>query len=350
MLSIRSSDIVFLLGAGCSYEADIPITSQMIELIETDCLAKKNWSKYKDLYYYIKSSILYADGLHGLFSPNLNIERFVNTLSELYKQERHIIYPFMSNWDHRLIRLAGTNFEQIQELRELIVKQVVSWIKVDYYKKKAEYYRKFYDFQAALQAPCRIFSLNYDLCLERVKPDNAILETGFDPISRQWDANRFEENPNLGIGIYLYKLHGSIDWKRNKDSGTLLESDNPEDEPDLIFGTDVKLQPIDPYLFYVHQFREWSLKCKLIIIIGYSFGDSYVNGLLKQALEHDPKRKIMYITPSQNETSDRIIRSVELTDSSKLIHFKVSAKEFLENHLTLNTLRNYMPPEDDEVF
>lgn len=351
-MSIRANDLIFLLGAGCSYDAGVPITSRMIELIETDLLSKKPWNKYKELYYYIKSSIVYADGILGVYSPNINIERFVNTLSELHKQERHSLYPFISNWDQRLIRLAGTNFEHVQELKELIVKQVVSWIKVDNYQQKADYYKKFYDFQNELQMPCRVFSLNYDLCLERIKPEAAILETGFDPDSRKWNASRFEENDVLSVNIYLYKLHGSIDWKRNIQLGYILTvSDNPEDEPDLIFGTDVKLQPIDPYLFYVHQFREYSLSCKLIIVIGYSFGDNYINGLLKQALDHDKNRRILYITPNSSETSDRMAQKLEVTNSSARIQcLPLSAKDFLENHFSLNTIEKYMPSGASDVF
>ena len=67
-MSFKSNDIIFLLGAGCSSDATIPIANKMIEDIENKLLVKdKDWIEYKDLYNYIKSSILYADGIFGNF-------------------------------------------------------------------------------------------------------------------------------------------------------------------------------------------------------------------------------------------------------------------------------------------
>lgn len=72
----------------------------------------------------------------------------------------------------------------------------------------------------------------------------------------------------MEAGIYLYKLHGSITWKGVKEHGHIIKSSvHPEEEPDLIFGTDSKLQSIDPYLFYVYEFQKYSLEIKAIVVI-----------------------------------------------------------------------------------
>src|SRR5690606_36507931 len=93
------------------------------------------------------------------------------------------------------------------------------------------------------------------------------IELGFNE-KREWDASRFDANENADNTIYLYKLHGSIDWIR--DAGILKKCDGPQSNPDLIFGTTTKLSSIDPYLFYVHEFRKYSLidALRLIVTVG----------------------------------------------------------------------------------
>ena len=46
-----------------------------------------------------------------------------------------------------------------------------------------------------------------------------------------------------------------------------------------------KLQYVDPFLFLANEFRKWTLESKLIISIGYGFGDEHINGILGQALK-----------------------------------------------------------------
>src|SRR2546429_6591784 len=67
------------------------------------------------------------------------------------------------------------------------------------------------------------------------------------------DANthvydNFEPNKDNDIGIYLYKLHGSIDWERMPEKGNVLEKrKHPGPKSELKFGTDDKLTSIDRY-------------------------------------------------------------------------------------------------------
>ena len=135
-----------------------------------------------------------------------------------------------------------------------------------------------------LGSAVRVFSLNYDICVEKALDGSDFsIELGFNS-KRVWDASKFDDNENIDIGIYLYKLHGSIDWIRNKDNnGVLTLCDTRNQNPELIFGTTAKLSSIDPYLFYVHELRKYSLSeaLRLIVVVGYSFSDDYVNGLIR---------------------------------------------------------------------
>src|SRR5437867_3717228 len=101
-MSTRSSEIVFLVGAGASADAGIPISSQLILEIEKLLSDNPDWTDFRDLYHHVKSSIHYSAGLRGKFKEdvvNYNIETLVNSLYELEKSEEHPLYPFIASWD-----------------------------------------------------------------------------------------------------------------------------------------------------------------------------------------------------------------------------------------------------------
>ena len=103
-------------------------------------------------------------------------------------------------------------------------------------------------FQEGFGHALRVFSLNYDLCVEK--------SCGYWTVQRGfadwvWDWRSFDEGPNEETHTFLYKLHGSLDWCFAKD-GRVSFPDSPskiEDEQvALIFGTSYKLQYVDPFL------------------------------------------------------------------------------------------------------
>ncbi len=243
----RENDIMILTGAGCSVEAGIPESKEMIGKLEELINNDNDWKKRSNLYYYVKSSILYSDGIQGKFDDNFDIERLVNVLSELEKKEHIVLYPFIGSWNTRLLEVIDPEFKNVKEFKRKIIEQLKMWVQIDNYK-LAEYYKNFFCFQSEFNHPVRIFSLNYDMCLEKNIIANKDIERGFDPNTKTWDCTRFEQREDREpSSIYLYKLHGSIDWKRDTEKGNILkEVDAIPETPDLIFGTNYKMQYIDP--------------------------------------------------------------------------------------------------------
>src|SRR5690349_7538647 len=115
-MSNRSSDIIFLLGAGASVEAGIPASVTMIQKIESLLAENHAWREFRDLYHHVKSSIHFAAGLKGQFerSVNYNIETLVNTLYEVERNEDHPLYPFIASWNSRFVALAGPGFQNVR--------------------------------------------------------------------------------------------------------------------------------------------------------------------------------------------------------------------------------------------
>ena len=166
-MSTRSTDVMFLLGAGASVEAEIPMSMTMIGEIEQLLQTNGDWQEHLGLYNHVKSAIHYSAGLKGKFGKEVlyNIETLVNSLYELEKNEEHPLYPFIASWNSRFVALAGTGFENVRYFRRLILKQLKKWMCPEN-AAKGDYYQGFVRIQNELNYPLRLFSLNYDLCVD----------------------------------------------------------------------------------------------------------------------------------------------------------------------------------------
>lgn len=341
-MSVGEKSVIFLLGAGCSFDADVPMSGTMLMRIESLISKDRNWKKYLDLYYYVKHTIEYGNKIGGVLK-DFNVELLLVVLHSLSEYRKALIYPFITGYSNDLIDYAGKNFDLISSLIEDIEKELPKWVtQGDYIK--ASYYRGFEKFQKELNHVIRIFSLNYDLCLEENVTKG--LETGF-ASNEPWDGNRFskmdseEETP-----IYLYKLHGSIDWERKNNE--LRRSRQQGIKPDIIFGTDVKLQAIDPYLFYLYEFRKYAISSEIIVVIGYSFNDGHINDLIGQAMEMDVKKKVISVAPCSNQQDEhmRILSRLKINENdnmNRVVIENIKAKRFLEEILSIEYFAKYLP-------
>ena len=323
----RDNEIIVLLGAGSSADAGIPVSTTMIDKLESLLKTDLAWKTHLQFYNLVKSAILYSDGIQGVSSPNFDIERLVNVLSELEKRENSILYPFVGSWIPRLMEVATYDFqERCKSFKEKILEELKQWVTLGDYS-DGRYYKKLFDFQQEYNYSLRVFSLNYDLCIEKNTPENKEVVRGFDNKTHVWSWKPYEQKEEYELALYLYKLHGSIDWER-EDNLSLREVDNLPKIPDLIFGTNYKMQYVDPYLFYAYEFRKYSLESKIIITIGYSFRDEHINGILDQALRLDAERRVIMVSPD----ADKLHK--QLGSSKQYISVKKKAKEFFDD-LTL---------------
>jgi hypothetical protein len=348
-MAIKVDEIVILLGAGCSSEAGIPTSNEMVRKIEDEILKAAKNKKFEDLYYYVKSAITYGQNIQRKFDIPFNIEELMNVLLELEKREGNIIYPFIANWNNLLVELAGGKFNNVKEFKELINENLLRWVKVDNYQHDAEYYGNFYRFRDELQISLRVFSLNYDLCFEKLSSPTVKLELGFDD-EKVWNCERFEFDPNKQVDIFLYKLHGSIDWKR--DNHQVIKCDAPVDQPLLIFGIPSKLQSYDPFLFYIYELRKYTLSSRLIITIGYGFGDEHINHLLQQALQQRSKTRLFCVTKHDDPEAVKNAIRLKLNPGNieQILVFSAGAKAFLDKEITRENMEEAMIPEEKGPF
>ena len=354
----KRDEIIFLLGAGASVEADIPDSNKMVQKIEglVSDDGNRDWSVFRDLYYYVRSSIFYADGLDGIFGDKVpfNIERLVNVLDELSKKERHTLYPFVGAWNPKLQDVAGDKFEEVGKFRSAIIHILrQQWIALPE-REKADYYKGLLRFQKEYEYPLRVFSLNYDLCIEEACGRDKV-QRGFS--ERAWDWRLFDETSDDPLPLLLYKLHGSLDWSFNKegrvtysDSTAAIKSENMA----LIFGTSYKLQYVDPFLFLAYELRRWTLDAaRLIVCIGYGFDDDHINGILQQSLRQNHERKLLAVVGlgdalAASDAKKRICNQLSV-DNNQIKAKACGAKEFLNKDLTLEFLGGLFPQEEELI-
>jgi hypothetical protein len=186
------------------------------------------------LYNHVKSAIHFSAGLKGHFRDDVlfNIETLVNTLYELERNEEHPLYPFIAAWNSRFVALAGPDFGAVRRFRQLILGALKKW-----------------------------------MCPENSARSNYY--KGLIPL-------QLEISNNPPPQIVLYKLHGSLNQKRDSETKNLFSVDQIEsvddDKMEVIFGRDFKLEAADPYLFFAYAFRHFTLLTRLIVTIGYGFG------------------------------------------------------------------------------
>jgi len=346
-ITMNPGEIIFLLGAGASFDANIPISKAMLDQLEkklNDVSPENEWKDYKNLYYCIKSGIQYGIGITN--KPiEFNIEIIINTIEELLKSYEHPIYPFVGSWVPRLTELAGVDFVNIKNFKKLILTQLRNWMEINKIDDCA-YYSGIINFQKQIEFPLSVFSLNYDLCLEtQCVKNNVEYNRGFE--NGIWSYKNFQRPGDIESPINLYKIHGSIDWELKNyevhEKVGIIDRRNIEEHA-IIFGTSYKFQYIDPFLFLFAEFRRLALEesiTKYIVCIGYSFNDEHINGILRQAVQKDITKQIISIQPfnvnnlilqkEEIKEKERLREKLGLSSSINIGVDNISAKNFLEN-------------------
>jgi len=125
---------------------------------------------------------------------------------------------------------------------------------------------------------------------------------------------------------------------------------------EVIFGRDFKLEAADPYLFYAYEFRKYSLLAKLIVCVGYGFGDDHINKILSQTLRDDENRRLLIISdvfdlmPSAKDNKRSEVVNMLEAKEDQVVVWLGSAKRFLETQDLATKLLGLIPASPDSPF
>jgi len=164
----------------------------------------------------------------------------------------------------------------------------------------------------------KIFTLNYDLLLERALDNLGVLYfDGFlGTINRTLRTESYHYDlyypgettegrvSRVDRVLHLYKVHGSINWRRRSTAASdviISHADPAETEYGdvMIYPSPLKVTEMNGYP-YSEMFRHFSSHIhqpqSVLVTIGYSFQDSHINRLIYQALSI-PSFVLIIVTP-----------------------------------------------------
>ncbi len=345
--------IIILLGAGASCDAGLFNSFQMISEIERKL--ETDWADYKDLYNYVQSSHFHLERIKGVQTKEIvfNIENLVGLLETIVKISKKDleIYPFVGSWEKELISVAGIDFSKAQKFKNEILKKLKDeWLAPPNFDSTSKYYKKL--METKYTYPLKIFSLNYDMCVEHnIKSEGVTLERGFSD-EKIWDYRRYDLEGDDVKDYYLYKLHGSLDWQRDEEKRLtyvdLIQRVDPL-KMEIIFGVQNKLQSYDPYLFYFYAFREASFEADLVIASGYGFMDKHINDNLINGFRLDTgKRLLINVFDKDDENGEKAKTSISerlQIDKNRITVINSTAKDFFNENLNVDYFSSLFPDE-----
>jgi hypothetical protein len=142
-------------------------------------------------------------------------------------------------------------------------------------------------------SPVELFTTNYDLLFEQALERVGVpYFDGFVGAHRPFfDTAALDRDLLPSRWVRLWKLHGSINWRRAKDGVVFRSFAADKQSPALIHPSHLKYDESRkmPYLAMIDQLRSFMRKRRaLIVMCGYSFGDQHLEDVLLQELEGNP--------------------------------------------------------------
>lgn len=162
----------------------------------------------------------------------------------------------------------------------------------------------------------KLFTTNYDTCFETAASKLGItVIDGFSfSFPRIYDPKFFDldivkRNPNTNTnnpqyleGVFqLYKLHGSVNWKRENGYPVQQVNEVEAEQSCMIFPAKGKYQQsyVQPHLELISRFNQ-SLRepNTCLIIVGFGFNDDHLSEPILSAIYSNPHLKIIICTPT----------------------------------------------------
>lgn len=282
-------NLSFLLGSGCSSlvkegkEVGIPTMAPM---------AKEYYALLDGMEAQFIKEFIKIDIASDKY--NKNLEKFLEVLfSYKYLLESQANIKELETLEGLIEKTKKFIFDKCISKNEIVI---------GLYK---SFYRKLV-YRDSNLSKINIFTTNYDLFSERALDQLGIIfSNGFSGTTERYFnpavfnyafAEQMELSNNkwniIDNFIYLYKLHGSVNWIEDDTSRNLfkireIQEPKSDEASVMIYPTPVKQNASfgSPYSDLFREFQKKLMKNNnALITIGYSFSDEHINNLIYQAL------------------------------------------------------------------
>ena len=154
--------------------------------------------------------------------------------------------------------------------------------------------RPLFDFAKSREGHVTIFTTNYDTVIEAYcgNPDRSIERIDgfkFHTAMRAvvWDGRFVPRDDNSGTKVFLYKLHGSMNWLADMAAGRQLILQKPDTSASDDRARDMYIRPSldtkgeatqkEPYTTILREFNRLLPSFDACVVIGYSFRDPHIS-------------------------------------------------------------------------
>lgn len=279
-------DTAFLLGAGFSLPAGIPVMSKLAQDFP-DTLDGRD----KEIYLKIRDLV-----------PNVekDFELLMEICYDLKKAPINLINQLTK-------KCFGQQFGSLEELvigtkrLDFILKEYLQ-SKLRVKRSQLEYLYPFAEWIKRNNFCLDIFTLNYDLVIENLCEEFYLSYT--DGFLINWQPELFQKRE---FRVNLYKLHGSFIWYQSELGERIkipvIDSNikylaNEEMVSMMVYPRQKKEEPFQELL---KMFSNRLLTLDKLVVIGYSFRDEELFELIESALKKNCRLKLELIGPEADQ-------------------------------------------------
>lgn len=344
---LSANNLAIFIGSGCSTGAIPLMSTTMKKILEENDLVLYYVKIFLDSRE-IKEFVKYLEARENkitqeterksidIIKKNLhdekfeNLKKYIDWLNKQDNKDKDITLKFIDcyyrsynnieellNWIQNGLHYDNnTDLKKVfNTLKSEFIKTIPKTDEIEYstetYKIYKDFYHYVFDKRTEQKSKVSIFTTNYDLFNEYALEDNNIIYSkGIqNTIHKKFDINQFKYRVVDDTNRYkekwqpvakeanLYKIHGSINWKSNKE-GELQQIDfNDKDDQVVIYPTMLKHKET-AQAPYSELFREFSnclqKKDTTLIIIGYGFPDEHINNIIAQNLKNQDFNLIIF--------------------------------------------------------
>ncbi len=200
----------------------------------------------------------------------------------------------------------------------------------------------------------QIFTTNYDTLFEQAANEAGfVIIDGFSFTQPQEFSGRWfdldivnrektrlkQEESFISKVFHLYKLHGSLTWKR-ENNGKIIQEKEP-DNPLMIYPSSEKYESSyeQPYFEMMSRFQQALRKEEtLLIVIGFGFGDKHIRNVVLEAVNQNPSFQLLIV--NYNEEG-KIFKTDSLKDFFEITEKEDELKVRRNVNIVFDTFKNF---------